>query len=120
MDRPTILIVDDEPEFLISFSILLGEEFNVLTASDGREGLELINNPEKRLSLIILDLKMPGISGIEVVKCIRNADCKIPIIILTGNCDCLMKCLEQDAHVIQKPIAVDMLVDRIRNILGLC
>jgi len=61
---PSILIVDDEPSILQSLSGLLADEgFEVETATNGYEGLKIVE--EKSPDLVLLDIWMPGIDGIE-------------------------------------------------------
>jgi len=79
----TILVVDDE-EVLCD---LIQQELSyygheVLTANGGRKGIELFT--ERRPSLTLLDLRMPEMSGIEVLKRIRALDPQARVIILTG------------------------------------
>jgi CheY-like chemotaxis protein len=69
----SILIVDDEPEVLQLFSRMLtsaGEAYTILRAADGRRGLELIRT--RRPDLVLLDLALPGLNGLEVVAAVRQ------------------------------------------------
>lgn len=118
--KPTILIVDDEPQLLISFSLLLEDKFNVLTTVNGREALSIIKDVP--VSLLIVDLIMPEMTGVELIECLRFTGCNIPVIVLTGNPDYSVNPLGQGAQVcvIQKPVAVDLLIARIREVLGAC
>src|SRR5439155_6972512 len=78
---PHILVIDDEPQILRALrTILLEKQFRVTTASRGEEGLTLAaaNPPD----LIILDLGLPDMSGIEVCARLR-AWTQVPIIVLT-------------------------------------
>src|SRR5690349_2272791 len=64
-----ILIVDDEPEIRESISDLLHVEgYLVLTASNGREALEKLSDPDRPPSLVLLDLMMPVMSGVEFLE----------------------------------------------------
>ena len=77
-----ILVVDDEPALLQGLAYARGREhFEVSTASDGAEALEAVRSSE--FDLIILDLMLPKISGIEVCRQIR-AESAVPIIMLTA------------------------------------
>ncbi len=77
----TILIVDDEQIIRDFFSgTLVG--YRLLTAVSGEEALEMIKND--RPDLVLLDLKMPGIGGIESLKRIKKMDKTIAVIIMTG------------------------------------
>jgi two-component system response regulator RegX3 len=77
-----ILVVDDEPALLQGLAYALGREhFEVTTAADGAEALEAARDDE--FDLIILDLMLPKVSGIEVCRQIR-AESAVPIIMLTA------------------------------------
>jgi two-component system, response regulator, stage 0 sporulation protein F len=81
--KPTILVIDDELNILEFFERILGyEEYTVITACNGPKGIE--KNEEYDPDLIILDLKMPGMQGMEVLKNIRKVDKDVIVIILTG------------------------------------
>ena len=120
MKQPTILIVDDENDIidLLSYN-LKTNNYNVETAYDGSEALLKINN---NIDLILLDVMMPKIDGIEVCKSIKkNPSTKnIPVILLTA------KSTSQDEYeglisgaddYIKKPISIKNLLLRIKNIL---
>ena len=78
-----ILIIDDEEVVLDSCTrILKNGAFKIATASNGLSGLELVK--EFQPDLIYVDLKMPGISGIEVIEKIRESDPTIVVIVITG------------------------------------
>ena len=83
MDGLKVLLVDEEEEFVTA----LGERlelrgFQVLTANDGAEALRLVqaDPPE----VVVLDVRMPGVGGLEVLKQMRSDHPKIPVILLTG------------------------------------
>lgn len=79
----TILIVDDDGQLRQSFEKLLtGEGHSVLTAPTGEVGVELAktNLPD----LIIMDVRLPGMDGLEAFRAIHNFDPKIPVIIMTA------------------------------------
>ena len=79
-----ILVIDDEPNVRSLLDILLrGEGYDVLLADNGWQGLELYRREHP--DVIVLDLKMPELDGITVLKHIRDVDLKQPVIILTGD-----------------------------------
>ena len=81
--RAKILIIDDEEVVLDSCSqILKGSGSQIITAGNGEAGLQLLR--EKRPDLVFVDLKMPGLSGFEVIKSIREIDPTIVTIVITG------------------------------------
>jgi signal transduction histidine kinase len=82
-DAPLILIIDDEQIVRDSCKRILAKtEFEVVTASSGSRGLDLVE--ERRPDLVVVDLKMPGISGFEVLERIEKFDPTIVTIVITG------------------------------------
>jgi two-component system, sensor histidine kinase and response regulator len=82
-NQSRILIIDDEEVILDSCTrILKGGAYKIATATNGLLGLDLVK--EFQPDLIYVDLKMPGISGIEVIEKIRDADPTIVVIVITG------------------------------------
>ena len=87
--RRTILVVDDEPSNLLVLQRLLEKDYEVLTAVDGQDALELIqrlDDPE-RLQLIISDQRMPRLSGLELLKEAQALVPRAKRMILTGYTD---------------------------------
>jgi DNA-binding NtrC family response regulator len=81
--RQTILVVDDEPKVLGLFERILSKErYTLLTVNNGKEALELVRR--KRPDLIILDLKMPDMNGIETLRRINRLSENTEVIIITG------------------------------------
>lgn len=79
----SILVVDDQEETIVSSKLLLEREgHRVITALDGFEALRLFR--EDRFDLVVVDYFMPGMSGEEVVRSIRNIDSNVQIILQTG------------------------------------
>lgn len=116
--KPTILIADDEPAFLESLSLILEREFNVLTAPDGLIGLSIINT--RPLSLAILDLDMPGLDGMELLRLIRQENSALPVLIMTGRVDETCRTNYSDLNVqgyLEKPVDIPVLIEKIREII---
>jgi two-component system, OmpR family, alkaline phosphatase synthesis response regulator PhoP len=116
-----ILVIDDEKDIveLIVYN-LEKEGFSVLKAYDGEEALRIVK--EQRPDLLILDLMLPKISGLDVCKSIRNnpATARTPIIMLTAKADEVDKIvgLEMGADdYITKPFSVKELIARVRALL---
>ena len=79
----TILVVDDEPNYLIVLSELLKDEgFEVLTARSGDDGLKIVE--ETDLDLVITDMRMPKMDGLELLKAIKNYNKDLPVIMITA------------------------------------
>ncbi|MCF8025919.1 MAG: sigma-54 dependent transcriptional regulator [Desulfobacteraceae bacterium] len=78
-----ILIVDDDAQLRQSFAKLLGEEgYTVRFAASGEEGICLIE--ETVPDLVVLDVRLPGIDGLEALKRIQKIDAKLPVVIMTA------------------------------------
>ena len=117
---PSILIVDDEPSILKSLSGLLADEgFEVMTASTGYEGLKMIDKESP--DLVLLDIWMPGIDGIETLKQIKKGNPYLQVIIITGhgNIETAVKATKLGAYdLIEKPLSIDKIIVAINNALN--
>ncbi|MCD4719925.1 MAG: sigma-54 dependent transcriptional regulator [Desulfobacula sp.] len=79
-----ILIVDDEKNYPMIIGELLQEEgYTSLTASSGMEALDILNN--ELIDLVLTDVKMPGMSGIQLLEKIKEINPDIPVIIMTAH-----------------------------------
>ena len=79
----SILVVDDEPNYQIVLSELLKDEgFEVFTADSAAEGLPIVRNND--LDLVLTDMKMPGMDGIEFLAKIKELDGELPVILITA------------------------------------
>ena len=79
----TILVVDDEPNYLIVLSELLKDEnFEVFTAENGKLALEIIKKSD--LDLVITDMQMPVMNGMELLREIKNFNSELPVIMITA------------------------------------
>jgi two-component system NtrC family response regulator len=79
----TILVVDDEPNYLIVLSELLKEEgFEVLTAQSGEEGFKIVEDVD--LDIVLTDMRMPGMDGLDLLKAIKNYKKDLPVIMITA------------------------------------
>ena len=84
MRKEKILIIDDEDFILqLSSDILTKSQYNVETASDGRQGIKLLEGD--KFDLILTDIKMPNITGLDVIRHVRVNNKEIPIIVITGH-----------------------------------
>lgn len=115
MEDYKILIVEDEKQMAMFIEMELGHEgYKVDIAYDGREGLQKVKN--KEYDLILLDVMLPGLNGIEACKEIRRFSC-VPIIMLTAKSDVSDKVLGLDvgaSDYLTKPFAIEELLARIR------
>ena len=84
-EKPTILIVDDEENNLQLLKRTFRSQYNLLTASDGLQGLEMVKQYGDKISLIVSDQKMPVMEGTEFLKHVRESYPQIIKILLTGH-----------------------------------
>jgi putative two-component system response regulator len=82
MSQATILVVDDELGPRESLRMILKPSYEVITAEGGARALEVLR--ERRVDVVTLDLKMPGLSGTEVLEAVKAFDPRIEVIIITG------------------------------------
>lgn len=83
IDKPVILIVDDEENIrLLLENVLCDEELKVASVEDGRKALNYIN--KNRVAIVIMDIRMPRLSGLEVLKIIKDKNKDALVIILTA------------------------------------
>jgi two-component system nitrogen regulation response regulator NtrX len=117
---PSILIVDDEPSILQSLSGLLTDEgFEIYTADNGYEALKIID--AEIPDMVLLDIWMPGIDGIETLKEIKKTNPALPVIIITGhgNVETAVKATKLGAFdLIEKPLNIDKVIVAINNALN--
>jgi CheY-like chemotaxis protein len=83
MAKRKILIVDDEPDFLeVMRARLEANDYDVTTAANGEEALSYVKNSKP--DAVLLDILMPGIDGLEVLRRLRKMDDGLPIYIITA------------------------------------
>jgi len=82
----SLLVIDDERPILEMLEISLASEgYNVITAESGTEGLKIFK--EQRPKLVLTDIRMPGMDGIEVLKTVKATDNEAEVIVITGHGD---------------------------------
>lgn len=80
--RGTILIVDDEDGPRMSMRFVFKDDYEVFTAADGAAALEIVQ--KNKIDVAVLDIRMPGMSGVEVLERIKYIDSTIEVIMLTA------------------------------------
>ena len=80
--KADILIVEDEKSVREALSLTLEDKYNLFMASDGKKALEILS--ERNIDLTLLDLRLPEVNGMDVLKQIKGMDSSIPVIMLTA------------------------------------
>jgi nitrogen regulation protein NR(I) len=115
----TILIIDDDDQLRISFERLLNEEgYAVRTAASGEAGIRMIDDAIP--DLVLLDVRLPGINGLEAFKQIHRIESKLPVIIMTafGTTETAIEATKMGAFdYVIKPFDVPQMLSTIRQAL---
>ncbi|HUK21611.1 MAG TPA: sigma-54 dependent transcriptional regulator [Gemmatimonadales bacterium] len=110
--QPAILIVDDEQGILDTLRILLKNEgFDVTTAQGGRAGMEQLKGSAP--DLVLTDIKMPGVTGLEILAAVKEQDPETPVILMTAQASlqsAIQAVNEGAFHYVQKPFSNDEIV----------
>jgi len=106
-----ILLVDDEKEFVQTLSERLQmRDMGTAVVYDGTSAMDIVHNDTPEV--MIIDLKMPGIDGMEILKRVKEMNSRIEIIVLTGHGSeqDKKKCMELGAfNYMQKPVDINLL-----------
>ena len=121
MPEPIILVVDDEKNILTSLKTALSlEDFSVLLAGSGELALKRLEDDD--VDLVLLDVKMPGIDGIEALRRIKDRRPQIPVVMMSGH-GTIQTALEAvrlgAVDFVEKPLSTERLIVTIRNALKL-
>lgn len=115
MLRTKVLLVDDEVEFASALAERLQmRNYDVRTASNGLEAMALFHSSPP--DVVLLDLKIPGMDGLEILRNIKKFDPTIQVLMLTGHGDkeSVQKGMQSGAlEYIMKPIDIDELTSKI-------
>lgn len=116
-----VLIIDDEKNILDSLSSILGDEgFQVLKAIDGQEGLSMFE--EERPHAVLLDIWMPEMDGLQVLKRIKEIDKEAVVIVMSGHgtISTAVEAVKMGAYdFLEKPLSIDKVLEVImRSLVG--
>ena len=117
--RPRILVVDDESSVRESFSLVLMDEYDVITAATGEAALKKIS--DVKIDLVYLDIRMPGLDGIETLKRIKKIDRGLDVVMVTAVNDVRRagESIKFGAYnYIVKPFDVEILKAHTKQLIG--
>jgi len=119
-----VLIVDDEADFRFGAGIALRRAgYRVTEAADGKEALALLSKDEPgfRFDLLLMDVQMPGLSGVELIDEMKRKGISTPVFGVSGYADRALVeelCRKGCAAFMDKPFEPDELVEKIWHLLG--
>src|SRR3954463_5480956 len=120
MPRSTILVIDDEPNILTTVRRSLElEGYQVVVAGGGAAGLAKL--VEHDIDMVLLDVMMPGETGLEVLPKLRAAKPETIVVMMSGNAtiETAVQATKAGAHdFIEKPLSGDKLLITVQNALG--
>ena len=119
METPDILIVDDDADLRRTLFLLLEKKYKVAAAASGKEALALLKT--KRPRLVLLDITMPEMSGIDVLRAARELDKTLRVVMLTSHqeIEFAQKALDLGAiEYLTKPFEADFIRGEIARLLA--
>jgi PAS domain S-box-containing protein len=117
----TILIAEDQDSIrLMLKNFLESIGYNVLIAGNGKEALELAGSHKGQIHLLLADLVLTGMNGLELAKCLKNSNPRIELLLMSGyaNPTDTNKIMDTTDNFIDKPICIHALAVKLRSILG--
>jgi two-component system, cell cycle sensor histidine kinase and response regulator CckA len=117
----TVLVVDDEPMVRDSLRRMLHRlGYHVLLASEGEEALRVATNHIDEIALVVTDVLMPGMNGLELARELHKIAPRLKVVFVSGYTDGVLAergILRERVEFLQKPIAYETLAQRVRRVL---
>lgn len=113
-DSPVVLVVDDDP-YILEFveMVLLDEGYQVVTAANGKQALDVVTRG--KAGLVLLDMRMPVMDGWEFAAALRENRIRVPVVVMTAAADAERRRAEIGAQgCLAKPFELDDLVRTVR------
>jgi DNA-binding response OmpR family regulator len=117
--KPRILIADDEEGIRESLSLILGDEHELAFATDGQEALDKLSR--EPFELVLLDIKMPKLDGLEVLRRLQGNGVTTPILVLTAyqSVELAKEAIKLGARdYLPKPFERDQILSAVRGVLA--
>lgn len=119
MDRVDVVVIDDDEGIRwVLQELLAAQNISCLAACSGQEGLQLVSGHKP--ALVILDIKLGAMNGLEVARCIRKKDRNAKILFITGYKETIEGKVEAGipvVGVIEKPFNITMLLQQVQQAL---
>ena len=117
----SIIVVDDDAAVRrIAARILIEEGFHVLEAGDGDEAIRLAERHGPDIGLVVTDIVMPRLNGIELLERLSRIQPALPVVLMSGytSHELMSRALVAPCGVLRKPFAPEALVDEVRRCLA--
>ena len=118
--RPTVLLVDDDADVCAATAAMLATRgFRVLTASDQRSALDVLEENRDRVGVVVADLSLPGDTRGELARAVSTAHPYVKIVYATGiprHVALATGLVHPDAPYLEKPVAPDVLAGVVRSL----
>jgi DNA-binding NtrC family response regulator len=120
---PRVLVIDDEKNIRRTLDLVLrGEGYDVLEAQSAEEALQILANPHSPVDLAILDVKLPGISGLEALERLRKDEAtrEVPVIVISGHAtvhDAVAAIKLGAADFFEKPLSRERVIVSVKNVI---
>lgn len=118
--RECVLVVDDEPVVrTFAVRVLRDAGFEVLEAADGAEALELIETRSGDVRVVVADIVMPGLNGLELLQRISILNSSLPVLLMSGYgaTELEQRGLSAPCGLLHKPFAAEKLVEEVNRCL---
>jgi two-component system cell cycle sensor histidine kinase/response regulator CckA len=117
--RKTVLIVDDNTLVLTLVGrILEAAGFATLQASSGPEAIRLAADYSGNIDLLLSDVKMPGMSGLELALALTGSRRELRVLLMSGFTEGELAALDKEWVIIEKPFTAEELVQTVKDLLG--
>ena len=120
---PRVLVIDDEKNIRRTLDLVLrGEGYEVVEAQSAEEALQILANPHAPVDLAILDVKLPGISGLEALERLRKDEAtrEVPVIVISGHAtvhDAVAAIKLGAADFFEKPLSRERVIVSVKNVI---
>lgn len=115
---PLVLLVDDDLQVReLCRRVLTRRRFEVLPAASAEDALHVLREEPRRIALLLSDVEMPGLSGVELAKSLRRTHEGLPVLFITGSVN-VDPTLAPPTLVLRKPFRVSGLMTAVEALLG--